>query len=165
MSDRRQIAVIGHGEDSSLNAVAERVGELLAEAGATLVCGGRGGVMASACRGAHRRAGMTVGILPGADTAESRPNSDLDVVVYTGLGQARNQLVILSAEAVIAVGGGWGTLSEIALARKQGRPVVLLRTGPILRPDGGAEDDPGLSYAQSPEEAVRLALEAASSRH
>jgi uncharacterized protein (TIGR00725 family) len=153
-----QIAVIGAGEGTSYDELAERVGELLAGAGATVVCGGRSGVMAAACRGARRRGGVTVGILPGADAVSSPPNTDVQIAIYTGLGQARNQLVVLSADAVIAVGGGWGTLSEIALARKQGRAVILLGTQRIERPDGAAAADPGLHYVDRPEDAVRLAL-------
>jgi len=156
-----QIAVIGAGQGSALDTLAERVGELLAQSGATLICGGRGGVMLAASRGARRSGGLTVGILPGSGATTSVPNPELDVAIYTGLGQARNQLIVLSADALIAVGGGWGTLSEIALARKQGRTVILLEAGPITRPDGAGPDDPHLIHADSAEHAVRLALTAA----
>lgn len=158
---RVQIAVIGAGQGSTLDALAERVGELLAQADATLICGGRGGVMMAACRGARRSGGLTIGILPGSDATTSAPNPELEVAIYTGLGQARNQVIVLSADALIAVGGGWGTLSEIALARKQERTVILLGAGPITRPDGAGPEDPRLIHADSAEEAVRLALTAA----
>jgi hypothetical protein len=98
------------------------VGRALAEAGAVLVCGGLGGVMEAACRGAQEAGGTTVGILPGHDRADANPY--VDVAVATGLGEARNALVVRAADALIAVGGEYGTLSEIALALKAGKPVV-----------------------------------------
>ncbi|MGH9382251.1 MAG: LOG family protein, partial [Thermoanaerobaculia bacterium] len=128
----------------------------LAEAGATVVCGGLGGVMAAACHGAAAAGGRTVGILPGTDRGQSPPDPHVETAIFTGLGQARNLLVVLSGDAVIAVGGGWGTLSEIALARKHGRPVVQLAGAPARPPDGRA--DPGVVSAATPEEAVTLAL-------
>jgi uncharacterized protein (TIGR00725 family) len=87
-----------------------------------LVCGGLGGVMEAACRGAKSRLGTTVGLLPGSDRGAA--NGWVDVAVATGMGEMRNALVVRSADAVVAVGGGWGTLSEIAFARKTGKPVV-----------------------------------------
>lgn len=157
MPTRPCITVIGSGrEEARLNALAEQVGAGLAAAGATLVCGGLGGVMAAACRGAVEAGGLTVGILPGGDAAESRPNPWVRVPIFTGMGQARNQLVVLSGVSAIAIGGGWGTLSEIALARKQGRPVTLLESWDLSKPE-----DPELRPATNADEAVRLAMEGA----
>lgn len=133
------VAVVGPGDaDLELVTLAERVGEELARRSAAVVCGGLGGVMAAACRGAKRAAGRTVGILPGADRRDG--NAWLDVAIPTGLGEARNVLVVRAADAVIAVGGEYGTLSEIAFALKLGRRVVGLRTWELARqgrPDRG----------------------------
>jgi len=143
------IAVCGSGvENARLNALAEVVGELIARHGAVLVCGGLGGVMAAACRGAARAGGLTVGVLPQADPEAANPYVAL--AIATGMGQARNVALVQSADAVIAIGGEYGTLSEIALARKMGRPVVGLMTW-----DLGA---PHLVAVASPEEAVEQAL-------
>lgn len=151
------VAVVGGGDvDAQRDALAEEVGRRLAEAGATLVCGGLDGVMAAACRGAASAGGRTVGILPGADRVDSPPNPHVEIAVFTGLGQARNLLVVLSGEAVIAIGGGWGTLSEIALARKHGRPVVQLAGEPVRTPDGRTET--GVVLAATADDAVNLAL-------
>ena len=100
------------------------MGRELAARGAVLVCGGLGGVMEAACRGAKDAGGRTVGILPGTDRAAANPF--VDTAIPTGLGEARNALVVRAADALIAVGGGYGTLSEIALALKAGKPVVGL---------------------------------------
>jgi uncharacterized protein (TIGR00725 family) len=127
---------------------AEAVGGELARAGAVLVCGGLGGVMEAACRGAHEAGGRTVGILPGADRAAA--NRFVDVAIPTGLGEARNALVVRSADALVAVGGGYGTLSEIALALKAGKPVVGLNSWDIEGIDGAA----------TPQQAVAAALAA-----
>jgi uncharacterized protein (TIGR00725 family) len=116
-------------------------------------------VMEAACRGARGAGGRTVGVLPGSDEAATPPNDHLDVVLYTGLAQARNQVVVLSAAAVIAVGGGWGTLSEIGLALKYRVPVVLLASWHLRRPDGLA--DPLLLVARTAADAVALAAQAA----
>lgn len=140
---------------------ARQVGEELARVGAVLLTGGRGGVMAAASRGARAAGGTTLGILPGADARQSPPNEGVDIAIFTGLGQARNQVLVLSAATVIAVGGGWGTLCEIATALKHGIPVVLLASWRLERPDGVAE--PLLQRAASPQEAVRIALAAATS--
>ena len=119
------IAVVGPGDaDADVLAAAEQVGRLLAEAGHQVVTGGLGGVMAAAARGARAGGGTAVALLPGDDPSSANPDSD--VVVATGLGQGRNLLVVRSAAAVIAVGGSWGTLSEVAFARRLGRPVVWL---------------------------------------
>lgn len=139
--------------------LAEAVGTALAERGAVVVCGGRGGVMAAVCRGAAAAGGVSVGILPGRDRSEANPW--VTVAVATGLGEARNAVVASTADAVIAVGGEWGTLSEIALARKLGTPVVLLRSWELRR-DGAPPD--GVTEAGSAEEAVTVALGAISRR-
>ncbi len=160
---RLQIAVIGAGEcGDDLRRIAFGVGEALARAGARLICGGRSGVMEAACRGARAGGGEAVGILPGSDAADSPPNDAVGVAVFTGIGQARNLSVVLSSSAAIAVGGGWGTLSEVALALKHRIPVVLLESWSLSRPDRRKE--PLLAVADSPAEAVRRALELADRR-
>jgi uncharacterized protein (TIGR00725 family) len=143
------VAVVGAGEASPQEiAVAEEVGRLLAERGAVLVCGGLGGVMEAACRGAKEGGGSTVGILPGRDRAAA--NAYVDVAIATGLGEARNALVVRAADVLIAVGGGYGTLSEIALGLKSGTPVVGIGSWELAgRPLTEARDAP---------EAVELAL-------
>lgn len=111
--------------------MAEDVGKLLARSGAVVVCGGLGGVMEAACRGAKREGGLTVGILPNEDRTHA--NRYVDVAVATGLGEARNALVVRTADVLVAVGGGFGTLSEIALALRAGKPVVGLFTWELAR--------------------------------
>ncbi len=119
------IAVIGGSLcGAAEEALAEELGRLVARKGATLVCGGSGGVMEAAARGAKQEGGTTIGILPGHDRTLANPH--IDHVVTTGMGHARNLAVVSSGDAVIAVGGGYGTLSEIGLAAKIGRPVVIL---------------------------------------
>ena len=119
------IAVIGAQDAKEEEIVAaERIGELLAQAGCVLVCGGLGGVMEAASRGAKKNNGLVLGILP--SRRKSDANKFVDVAIPTGMGEGRNFLVVASADAVIAVGGGFGTLSEIALALKMGLPVVSL---------------------------------------
>jgi uncharacterized protein (TIGR00725 family) len=121
------IAVIGDSSCSAEEAIlAETVGEQLAELGATTVCGGLGGVMEAVCRGAKSRGGLTIGLLPGEDAKMA--NSWVDIPVVTGIGEARNMAVAKSAQAVIAIGGGYGTLSEIAYALKSKTPVIGLNT-------------------------------------
>jgi uncharacterized protein (TIGR00725 family) len=129
------VAVVGPGQAGPEEiAQAEEVGRLLAEHGATLVCGGLGGVMAAACRGASQAGGITVGLLPGHDRAEA--NQWVSVVIPSGLGELRNGLVVRAADAVIAVGGGYGTLSEVALALKAQKPVIGLGSWEIEGVDG-----------------------------
>ena len=140
-----QVAVIGSGAEHE--ARAEQVGRLLAERGATVVTGGLGSVMAAAARGAKSAGGTTIGIVPG-ETRQGA-NEWLDHVVVTGVGHARNLAVVASGDAVIAVGGQWGTLAEIGFAHVLGRPVVILEPGWALD---------GVARASSPEEAVDLAL-------
>jgi uncharacterized protein (TIGR00725 family) len=128
-------------------AAAERVGEGLARRGAVVVCGGLGGVMEAACRGAKGAGGTTVGILPGLDRASANPF--VDVAVPTGLGEARNALVVRAADVLIAVGGAYGTLSEIALALKTGKRVVGL----------GSWEIDGVEAVEDAQRAVVTALE------
>ena len=126
------VAVVGAGScDASLSTLAEEVGRHLARRGAVLVCGGLGGVMEAACRGAKSARGLTLGILPSLERSEA--NRFVDVAIPTGLGEARNALVVRASDALIAVGGEFGTLSEIALALKAGKRVVGLRTWELLR--------------------------------
>ena len=142
-----QIAVVGSGEKHEPRA--EQVGRLLAERGCTVVTGGRTEVMAAAARGAKSAGGTTIGILPGESRADA--NEWTDHVIVTGIGHARNLAVAASADAVIAVGGGWGTLSEIAFAGILGRPTVILEPGWRIE---------GVRRAATPAEAVELALAA-----
>lgn len=125
---RRVIGVIGESEfsDPSHAALAEEVGRLVASAGYVLVCGGLTGVMEAACRGAKAAGGTTIGILPGADRADANPF--VDVAIATDMGEMRNVVIVLTADALIAIGGGFGTLSEIGHALRYGKPVIGLRT-------------------------------------
>jgi len=158
-----QLAVIGGGKcDERLGQLARETGAAIAQAGAVLLCGGRGGVMTAAAAGARSVGGRTIGILPGANSAETPPNKYIQMPIFTGLGQARNQVLVLSAAAVIGIGGGWGTLTEIGLALKHGLPVVLLNSWDLSRPDG--QEEPLLHHADTAQEAVRLALDAARCR-
>ena len=143
-----QIAVIGAGTASAdLEAVARDLGRALAEKGCTIICGGLGGVMAAVCEGVKQAGGLSIGIVPGESRLEANP--DVSVVVATGIGHARNLAVVASGDAVVAVGGSWGTASEVALARKLGRPVVVLGEGlPI--------DGDGVIKVSSVEEAVSV---------
>lgn len=154
------IAVIGENDPPPrLAALAEAVGAEIAAAGAVLICGGLGGTMEAACRGAHSRGGVTIGILPGTRHGEANPY--VTYAIPTGLGHARNLLVARSAHAVIAVGGKYGTLSEIAFAKIEGTPVIGLDTWDLRR--AGQEDVP-IQQARDPKEAVALALAAARKR-
>jgi hypothetical protein len=151
-----QVAVCGPADCTGAERdAARRVGELLALAGATVICGGGGGVMAAVAEGARARGGLVVGIRPDDRRATASP--DLTVTLVTNMGQARNAIIVWSADAVIAVGGSWGTLSEIALARRRGDvPVICLNGWKIV--DQNGTPLPGIDYVDSPEEAVRLAL-------
>ena len=137
--------MIGSGREHE--ARAEEVGRLLAERGCTVVTGGMGEVMAAAARGAKSAGGTTIGILPGERRADA--NEWVDNVVVTGIGHARNLAVVASGDAVIAVGGSWGTLAEIGFASRLGRVVVILEPGLKVE---------GVARAGSPIEAVELAL-------
>jgi uncharacterized protein (TIGR00725 family) len=149
------VAVIGAGQATrEQERVAERVGALLAEAGAVLVSGGRGGVMLASCRGAFERGGVTLGLLPGTDRAEGNPF--LTVAVPTGMGELRNGLVARAADGLVAVGGGWGTLSEIGFAMRLGRPLVAVGSWTVAGPDDG----PSYPVLGTAEEAVSWVLDA-----
>lgn len=153
------ISVIG-GDAAKPEAVeaAEVVGRELAKRGVTLVCGGRGGVMEAACRGARSEGGHTIGILPGRDVRDSAPNEYVEFALYTGLGYARNIMVVLSGEAVIAIDGSYGTLSEIAYALIHGRPIVGLNTWDFAYQ---GHDGERIARVSSPAEAVDTAIELA----
>jgi uncharacterized protein (TIGR00725 family) len=150
------------GPDPSTQEVAdaaERVGTLLARAGVVVVCGGHGGVMEAVARGASGEGGTVIGLLPGTDRREG--NRHLTVAIPTGLGELRNGLIVRAADAVIAIGGAFGTLSEIALALKTGVPVVGLHTWELAKDGAPLAPDP-IVRATSPEEAVHEALRLAS---
>jgi uncharacterized protein (TIGR00725 family) len=148
------VAVVGSANCSAAEAaLAEGVGREIARQGAVLVCGGRGGAMEAACRGAKAVGGLTVGILPGIDRGEANPYVDIPIV--TGLGEARNAVVIRTADAVIAVSGGAGTLSEIGFALKMGRPVVGLHTWELHQ---GGQPVHVVCQATTPTEAVVQAM-------
>ena len=150
----RVIAVIGGSQCSSQEArLAETVGHELARKGITLVCGGLGGVMEAACKGASSEGGVTIGILPGGNHQAANPYVQIPIV--TNLGEARNVVVVKSAEAVIAIGGGYGTLSEIGHALRNGVPVVGLNTWSLSR---NGQPDNSIIPAQNPVEAVNIAL-------
>jgi hypothetical protein len=147
VADRTYVAVIGPGDATEDELEhAEAVGRGLAERGAVVVTGGLQGVMAAAAKGATEAGGIAVGILPGSDRAAG--NDWLTVTIPTGLGELRNGLVIRAADAVIAIGGGYGTLSEIGLALKAETPVIGLNTWQI----------DGVEHTNSPEQAVAHAL-------
>lgn len=146
------VAVVGGSECTPQEAEwASAVGRLIAERGAVLVCGGLGGVMAAAARGAKEAGGLTIGILPGADPAAA--NASIDVALATGMGEMRNALIVRAAQAVIAIGGGWGTLAEIALARRIDTPVVGLHDA--------FREAIAIHRVGRPEDAVAWALERA----
>ena len=148
MTDGPYVAVIGSGvATDELYEKAREVGRLVAERGGTIVCGGLSGVMEAAARGATEAGGMAIGILPDED--RRRQNGYLTYSVATGVGQARNLAVVCSGDVVIAVGGEYGTLSEIGLARKAGRPVVVLE---------GWDLGEHVSAASSPKEAIEAAF-------
>lgn len=150
-----QVAVCGPGSCSATEERdARRVGELLAARGAVVICGGGGGVMAAVAAGARSGGGTVVGIRP--DSARDVA-ADLTVTIRADLGEARNAVIVASADAVIAVGGSWGTLSEVALAMRRGDvPVVALGGWRVVGADGSPV--PGVDYAATPEEAVAAAL-------
>jgi len=147
LRSKPRVAVIGgNNPDQESLKMAYRVGQLLAEKGAILVCGGLGGVMEEAARGHRESGGISLGILPGRDPEEA--NKYIDIPIATGIGYNRNSMVVLNAQAVIAIDGEYGTLSEIAFARIFARKVIGLRTWEIR----------GIIPALTPEEAVALAL-------
>ena len=140
-------------------AQAEELGHELARRGCAVVCGGRGGVMEAVCRGARAEGGNTIGILPGVDRGDMNPHVEFPIL--TGMGYARNVAVVLSGEAIIAVDGSYGTLSEIAHALAHGKPVVGLCTWSFS--NGGA-DDRAVIRASDPQDAVEKAIAAAQAR-
>lgn len=153
-NDKALIAVIGAGRcDEKTFALAEQVGRELAQRGAIIVCGGLGGVMEAACKGAKSASGQTIGILPGTNRADANPYVDIPIV--TGMGEARNVMVVRSARAVIAISGEYGTLSEIAFALRFGIPVIGLNTWQALRGDKPLE----IIEAKDAHHAVELAME------
>jgi uncharacterized protein (TIGR00725 family) len=154
MFDKKYIAVIGSGKANPQEIeLAETIGKEIAKRGAILICGGLGGVMEAACRGARLEKGITIGILPGDKREMANPYVQIPIV--TGLGQARNVIVVKSAQAVIAVGGSYGTLSEIGHALQNGIPVIGLRTWAISKENNQISD---ILVVDSPVEAVEIAL-------
>jgi uncharacterized protein (TIGR00725 family) len=142
------IGVIGAGDCSEeIYKLAEEVGERIAKAGAVLVCGGLGGVMEAASKGAKKEGGITIGILPGTD--KNQANSYIDFPIVTGLGEGRNLLVIRNSDVIIALPGKYGTLSEIAFCLKLGKPIIGLSTWDVSE---------AIIKAKNAEEAVKLAL-------
>jgi uncharacterized protein (TIGR00725 family) len=155
------VAVVGPAAGAAdVLAAAEEVGRLLAERGALVVTGGKGGAMEAACRGAKSAGGTTLGVLPDADRAGA--NEFVDVALATGLGELRNGLVVRAVDAVIAVGGAYGTLSEIALALRGETPVIGLDTWELAR---AGQPDTTIRRATTPAEAVDLALSALGPGH
>lgn len=149
------ISVIGVGaEREDLNQLAYEVGRLIASRGAILVCGGMAGIMDAAAHGAKDAGGTAVGILPGPGRAGS--SKHIDIAIPTGMGEARNALVARAGDAVIAVGAGYGTLSEIGLALKMGKPVIGLKTWSLYRE---GEEDKGIVHASTAQKAVETAFE------
>jgi uncharacterized protein (TIGR00725 family) len=143
------VGVIGGGAaDAQTRELARAVGRLLAEKGAVVICGGLGGVMEAACRGAKEAGGLTIGVLPGTDREEA--NEYVDIPIVTGLADARNVIIARTASVLIAIDGQFGTLSEVAFALKFRKPVVALRSWDV---------DPRIEKADTPERAVSLALE------
>ena len=149
-----RIGVMGPGSClPDVYALAREVGYCIAQKGAILICGGRGGVMEASARGAREGGGITVGILPGDSASEANPYIDIPVV--TGLGNARNAINVLTSQAIIAIHGSYGTLSEIALALKCGTPIIGLSTWELISPGAAALP---ITLARTPEEAVNAAL-------
>ena len=136
--------------------IAERVGELIAERGGVLLCGGGSGVMEACCKGAKSAGGLTIGIMPGSDRSESPSNEYIDVPIFTGMSDGRNSVNAKSSDVVIAIDGGSGTLSEIGLALKNGKPVIALDSWEIKR-SGKIPD--GYHAVKTAEEAVEMAFE------
>lgn len=154
MTPRPAVAVVGPGSttDGALLAAATEVGTGLARAGAVVVTGGLGGVMAAVARGAREAGGLVVGVLPGNDPSDA--NEWVDVALPTGMGEGRNVQVVRAAGVVIAIGGSWGTLAEVALARRLRRPVVALHGWTVDGPEPGD----GPVVVASADEAVRAAV-------
>jgi len=143
--------------EPAVEATAERVGELIAARGGVVVCGGLGGVMAAAARGAARGHGISVGLLPGESDRDAA--TELSLAIPTALGEMRNVLIVRACAVIIAIGGAYGTLSEIAFALRCGRPVIGIETWEI-RPPGGTLDGTGIRPARDADEAVAMAFAA-----
>ena len=144
----KMVGVIGAGScDEKIYEMARSVGAGIAKTGATLVCGGLGGVMEGACRGAYEAGGQAIGILPGSDKAQANPYVTLPVV--TDLGHARNILIVRSADILVAISGGYGTLSEVSIALKLKKPVIGLNTWP---------DMDGIVYVDTPAQALEATV-------
>lgn len=157
MSDKKKIFITVVGESDAspvIHKMAEEVGRLIARAGAVLVCGGLKGVMKAAAKGAKSEGGLTVGIIPGSKREDANPYIDIPIV--TGLGYARNKIVVKTGQVVIAIGGRYGTLSEIGFALGYGIPVVGLKTWELIR--GNKKVDQGIVYVHTPVEAVKTAF-------
>ncbi|QNN21484.1 TIGR00725 family protein [Planctomycetales bacterium ZRK34] len=153
--DRIIIGVMGASAcDAAVDALAADVGRLIAKRGAVLLCGGRGGVMEAAARGANEAGGLTIGILKDTHRKGCKVNPYIEIALRTGLGDARNWINVCAADALIAIAGGWGTLSEIALAKKINKPVVLLGSWKL---QASPAVDP-LPTADTAEQAVELAF-------
>jgi uncharacterized protein (TIGR00725 family) len=151
-----RIGVLGPGEATArTRALAEEIGTEIARRGAVLICGGLGGAMEAAARGAKMADGLTIGVLPGTNADDANPYIDIPLV--TGMGEARNVVVVRSADAVIAIAGAFGTLSEIAFALKLGVPVIGLGTWQVCAPDGTI---PPIIQASSAADAVAKAFAA-----
>lgn len=146
---RKIIGVIGGSQCSpEISNLAEQVGEGIARNNAILICGGLFGVMEAACRGAKKSNGLTIGVLPGDDAAQA--NSFVDIAIVTGMGDARNVVIARTADAVIAIDGEYGTLSEIAFCLKFGKPVIGLKSWRV---------DPRIKEAANPQDAINKALQ------
>ena len=151
------IGIIGSSRPApDLKVLARETGKILAQSGVTIICGGLGGVMEAACCGAKQSGGLTIGILPGSAAADANPY--VDIPIPTGTGEARNLIIIKSSPAVIAIGGGCGTLSEIAFALKSGVPVIGLNTWDLQKISSKRLN---IIQAKTPEEAVAKAMESA----
>ena len=147
-----QVAVCGpRACGDELRGLAIETGRLLAAGGAVVICGGYGGVMAAVAEGARSAGGIVVGILSGADRTAANPH--LSIVISTGMGQARNAIIVNSGDAIIVIGGSWGTLAEVALAMRGGRVPVVLLSGWQIRDEHGVPP-PGPRYARTPQEAL-----------
>lgn len=148
------IGIIGTAkQEKELETIAEEVGRLLAQNSATIVCGGLTGVMEASCRGAKRAGGLTIGILPGISSAGANPY--IDIAIPTGISEARNLIIIRSSHALIAIGGGYGTLSEIAFALKLNVPVIGLKTWEL---DRISKEPINIIPAKNAEDAVKKAI-------
>lgn len=159
-SRRLVVSVIGASEASSqIMRLAEEVGQRLAARGVDVVCGGLSGVMEAVCKGVKKEGGMTIGILPGHDPEEA--NRYVDIPIPTGMGYARNTIVVKTGRVVIAIGGAYGTLSEIGHALADNTPVVGLQTWDLVR---SGKTDRGIIVTKTPNEAVEQALAEVSRR-